>query len=87
MSQSLHNWIDVTFGYKLSGQAAVQAKNVPMPPKPGTRTDIVQLFTVPHAPRHTPLSAKSGSNPVTYCAEPGWENGHHEASAVGHGQR
>ena len=50
----LHHWVDVTFGYKLTGDAAVAAKNVAL-------TGIIsgsscvkgraQLFTKPHPAR------------------------------------
>ncbi|TQD83516.1 hypothetical protein C1H46_030897 [Malus baccata] len=54
VSHELHHWIDITFGYKMSGEAAVSAKNVmlpssePMMPRPAGRR---QLFTQPHPMR------------------------------------
>ncbi|XP_051129702.1 protein GFS12 isoform X2 [Andrographis paniculata] len=55
VSCQLHQWIDITFGYKMSGDAAVAAKNVmltsstsKLPRSTGRR----QLFTQPHPPRH-----------------------------------
>lgn len=57
VSKYLHNWIDLVFGFKLTGKAAVEAKNVMLssrystdrifPEKPG----FVQLFFDPHPPR------------------------------------
>ena len=52
VSNHLHLWINLNFGYQLSGQAAVDAKNVPLvqdsvsglTKNPG----FVQLFTQPH---------------------------------------
>ena len=51
VSRHLHLWINLNFGYQLSGQAAIDAKNVPLKQEgvsgltknPG----FVQLFTVP----------------------------------------
>lgn len=58
-SAQLHEWIDLNFGYKLSGQAAVEAKNVALPPADPTALTTsgrVQLFHKPHPPRrpHAP---------------------------------
>lgn len=65
VSQQLHHWIDITFGYKLSGQAAIDAKNVTLSSDPtvprcsGRR----QLFSIPHPRRRElhMLSPKSES--------------------------
>ncbi|BBN00900.1 WD repeat-containing protein 81 [Marchantia polymorpha subsp. ruderalis] len=54
VSQQLHHWIDLTFGYKLSGKPAVDAKNVtlstvgPTVPRSSGRR---QLFFRPHPRR------------------------------------
>ncbi|KAL9233058.1 hypothetical protein vseg_008099 [Gypsophila vaccaria] len=54
VSREIHKWIDITFGYQMSGQPAVDAKNVMLPssqptiPRPIGRR---QLFYKPHPVR------------------------------------
>ena len=56
VSASLHNWIDLYFGYKLSGEAALKAKNVPhfLTKRHGSPYNygINQLFKQPHPRKH-----------------------------------
>ncbi|KAF0981066.1 hypothetical protein FDP41_012854 [Naegleria fowleri] len=55
VSQNLHHWIDLIFGYKLSGQHAIEAKNVMLRKENNdlypSRFGFVQLFHEPHPPR------------------------------------
>ncbi|KAI3730170.1 hypothetical protein L6452_18847 [Arctium lappa] len=54
VSCQIHHWIDIIFGYKMSGQAAIAAKNVMLPPSEPTKARSVgrrQLFNLPHPAR------------------------------------
>ncbi|KAL7752834.1 hypothetical protein RI367_001837 [Sorochytrium milnesiophthora] len=64
VSRDLHYWIDLTFGCRLTGQLAVEAKNVALPLVSGEGDDmlqqrwgdirqhgVAQIFVEPHPPR------------------------------------
>lgn len=54
VSCQIHHWIDIIFGYKMSGEAAISAKNVMLPPSEPTNARSAgrrQLFSMPHPPR------------------------------------
>lgn len=54
VSSLIHHWIDITFGYKMSGQAAISAKNVMLSSSDPTVPRSVgrrQLFFRPHPVR------------------------------------
>lgn len=72
VSKMLHEWIDLNFGYRLSGPAAVEAKNVHLlRAQPRTHlsstSKIVKVFDSPH-PQRLPIQdvCASDKNATTY---------------------
>lgn len=54
VSSTLHHWIDLSFGHKLTGEAAVTAKNVALATSSATAHRLhgrAQLFDQPHPAR------------------------------------
>ncbi len=54
VSSRLHHWTDLTFGYKLTGEAAVAAKNVALAATPDALQRLhgtAQLLDQPHPAR------------------------------------
>jgi len=70
VSAHLHNWIDIIFGYKLQGDAAVKAKNIHLALVDGHTTiynhGIVQLFTSAHPKKMLFNSAPYGIEQPLY---------------------
>ena len=67
VSERLQSWIDLTFGYKLSGSSAVRAKNVCLN-LVDNHTDlrdggVIQLFTSPHPCKMSQNSHWDSKNP------------------------
>lgn len=72
VSCQIHQWIDIIFGYKMSGEAAVAAKNVMLPPSEPTNARSAgrrQLFTLPHPPRRGAIKKSSQHNPDLVTSE------------------
>lgn len=67
VSQHLHHWIDLTFGYKLSGKESVKAKNVCLHLVDNhthlTSYGVVQLFDQPHPPCLAPFQYSPAEPP------------------------
>ncbi|RLN95826.1 hypothetical protein BBJ28_00000723 [Nothophytophthora sp. Chile5] len=60
VSRKLHRWIDLNFGFALSGEAAVREKNVPLVSHAaGKNPGFVQLFREPHPQRRCRAEGKT----------------------------
>jgi WD40 repeat protein/serine/threonine protein kinase len=78
VSSHIHQWIDLTFGYKLSGEAGKVAKNVALMDRTQPRSSgYIQLFSLPH-----PSRVRSFDAPVDLLS-----HAEHVARFVGHADR
>ncbi|GJN05367.1 hypothetical protein PR202_ga22988 [Eleusine coracana subsp. coracana] len=85
VSQQLHHWIDITFGYKLAGEASVEAKNVMLPPSDPSKPKSIgrrQLFTRPHPKRLVSTPHAVYHNKMESCARCCQEQKNATANAV-----
>ncbi|KAD4385173.1 hypothetical protein E3N88_25341 [Mikania micrantha] len=72
VSCQIHHWIDIIFGYKMSGEAAIAAKNVMLPPSEPTNPKSAgrcQLFSLPHPARWGFIKKSSKHNPDSRTSE------------------
>lgn len=89
VSSQIHHWIDITFGYKMSGQAAITAKNVMLPSTDTTQPKSVgrrQLFTQPHPVRKSTTWRKRCRNNESHqssCARTETDNENSVLSEIG----
>ena len=67
VSECLHHWIDLTFGFKLSGSIAVKEKNINLQlvddHKNVTNHGVIQLFIEPHPYRISKLQKNKAEPP------------------------
>ncbi|KAJ1976544.1 hypothetical protein H4R34_003941 [Dimargaris verticillata] len=65
VSRHLHHWIDLTFGYKLTGESAIRAKNVALPLtkdyKDFRKHGVKQIFFEPHPCRLDPALGRTSA--------------------------
>lgn len=73
VSCQIHHWIDITFGYKMSGQEAIAAKNVMLSSSDTTKPRSIgrrQLFTQPHPARRIAMKETCDSAKDSAVSQP-----------------